>query len=350
MRSDIRLKNIADDLKAGDAVETVTAREMVSWFGGKRRGSWVVWLIREALTAAGLTTEPDFESAYIDAPLEFRLLLASSATDAGVADGDSEAVIPKVESVADVSAYADPTYRLSRLEAANRRPLSVSPNASIKEAVTLMMANDFSQLPVMSSERDVKGVISWHSIGTRLGLGKGGGEVREVMDTYHEIPLYASLFQAIPIIVLHQYVLVRGKDKSIVGIVTASDLSLQFQQLSEPFLLLGEIENHIRRILSSRLSVPELAAAKDPGDDGRTVERASDLTYGEYLRLIENPGQWCKLSLPIDRAAFANQLDRVRAIRNDVMHFDPDGIPADDLGHLRKMVGFLQRLQEIGIS
>ncbi len=74
------------------------------------------------------------------------------------------------------------------------------------------------------------------------------------MDGHHEIRAESSLFQAIPIIVEHQYVLVRGSDNRITGIVTASDLSLQFQQLAEPFLLLGEIENHIRRILGDNFS------------------------------------------------------------------------------------------------
>jgi hypothetical protein len=43
-------------------------------------------------------------------------------------------------------------------------------------------------------------------------------------------------------------------------------------------------------------------------------------------------------------------LDQVRDIRNDVMHFDPDGIPPDDLERLREFARFLQRLQSIGVS
>ena len=36
---------------------------------------------------------------------------------------------------------------------------------SINLAVTLMLKNDYSQLPIMHSERDLKGIISWSSIG-----------------------------------------------------------------------------------------------------------------------------------------------------------------------------------------
>lgn len=170
------------------------------------------------------------------------------------------------------------------------------------------------------------------------------------MDSHQEIRSDASMFQAIPIIIQHQYVLIRGGDNRITGIVTASDLSLQFQQLAEPFLLLGEIENHIRRILANRYSADELNEAKDPGDSERIVNDASDLTFGEYIRLLENPDRWAKLNLPIDRKTLIKQLDRVREIRNDVMHFDPDPMPPDDLSCLRDLVEFFQRLQQLGVT
>ena len=52
--------------------------------------------------------------------------------------------------------------------------------------------------------------------------------------------------EAIPVIVEHGYVLVRQIDRKISGIVTASDLSLQFQELAEPFLHVREVELHLQ--------------------------------------------------------------------------------------------------------
>lgn len=156
------------------------------------------------------------------------------------------------------------------------------------------------------------------------------------MDHAQEIRADASMFQAIPIIVQHQYVLVRTTDNRISGIVTSSDLSLQFQLLAEPFLMLSEIENHIRRLIGSKFSQPELVQARDPGATDRKVNRVEDLAFGEYLRLLENPERWAKLDLVIDRATFCKQLDRVREIRNEVMHFDPDGASPTDRETLRE--------------
>jgi len=346
-----RLAEIAEALKAGSSPPPETVRTLLSWFAAKRRGYWVVQSIREALDAAGLTTEPDFEAAYIDSPIFFRpkpITGTAQITLPPVQISATGTVTAPAESLA--AAYADPTYRLTKLAAANRPPVSVKPDTSLAEAVTIMMANDFSQLPVMTTERDVKGAVSWKSVANRLGLGKTGSAAREFMDPAPILPSEASLFSAIPLIAENQYVLVRGPDQRIVGIVTATDLSLQFQLLAEPFLLLGEVENHIRRMLHGRFDVAELTAAKDPGDTSREVNSVSDLTFGEYIRLLEDPSKWQKLGLAADRATFVAQLKRVRDIRNDVMHFDPDALPEEDLRTLRDFARFLQRLQDIGVT
>jgi hypothetical protein len=211
-----------------------------------------------------------------------------------------------------------------------------------------MLTHGFSQLPVMISEYDVKGIITWESIGIRLALGIKGSSVREFMEPHQEIPATSSLINSIPIIVQSQYVLIRDQGR-ITGIVTASDLSLQFQQLAEPFLLLGEIENHIRLIIGDRLSPTELSGIRDSEDSDREVNSIYDLTFGQYIRLLQNPDKWKKVNISIDRVAFCDQLETVRKIRNDVMHFNPDPMKAEDLQLLRDFLSFLQLLQNIGV-
>lgn len=347
--SDERLNDIVRKLKAGESPNPITVRAFLSWFGAQRRSFWNVWDIRNGLKKYELETVPDFESAYIDSNISFAI--AAPPTDLETDAGVSEATEPNIEDitvpVAQPTPPADPAYRISKLEAANKPPVRVSPDATITQAVTTMMTNDFSQLPVMTSDRDVKGMISWSTIGTRMILGKSGQYVRDLMDQHHEIRSDVSMFQAISMIDQHGYVLIRGSDNKITGIVTASDLNSQFQQLAEPFLLLGEIENHIRAILEGKFTAAELAGVGDPSDSDRTIDAVSDLTFGEYLRLLENELHWKKIDIALDRKTFCNQLDQVRKIRNDVMHFDPDGIPEADLDKLRGFSHFLQQLQTI---
>jgi CBS domain-containing protein len=243
----------------------------------------------------------------------------------------------------------DPTFRVGRLRSANTPPISVTPNSSLAEATTKMLLNDFSQLPVINGSpnaSNVKGVVSWRSIGIRRVLGFSFTEARECMEAPRIISADISLLDAIEEIVRHEYVLVRDQNNSISGIVTTSDLSVQFRELSEPFLLLNEIENHIRVLIGrGRFGEQELHNASDSRGAVRPVIDLFDLSFGEYIHLLEREDSWSKIQLPIDRKSFIEQLENVRRIRNDLMHFDPDGITPEDLKVLRKFVVFLQKLR-----
>jgi predicted transcriptional regulator len=138
--------------------------------------------------------------------------------------------------------FADPSYRIGQLRAANQRVVSAKPDNTITQAVTLMLSNNISQMPVMTNERDVKGMITWQTIGSKITVGTADHYTREFTEPHHEVRLNSSLFHAIPIITTNDYVLVRGMDGKISGIVTSSDLSSEFRKLTEPFLLLSEIE------------------------------------------------------------------------------------------------------------
>ena len=346
-----RLARIATQLRAGQKVEPITVRELLGWFDAQRRGSFICFVIRSVLKEADLTTNPDFVIPYIDNPIEFEL--ASSTRSGrqgspneeavGVPGGDAK---PREEIGPSPAVAVDPTYRIGRLRWANITPTGVSPNHTLREAITIMLANDFSQLPVMVGEREVKGVVSWSSIGSRLALGIQCAEVRECMEPAHVISADTSLFDASTEIVNNQHVLIRDTTNKISGIVTTSDLGSEFRQLTEPFLLLGEVENHVRGIIHrGSFTSEQLRSCCDPCDASRVVNGVFDLNFGDYRRLLEKKELWTQLGLTIYRSIFINNLDKVREIRNDVMHFDPDGITESDLDALRKFVGFLQRWQ-----
>jgi CBS domain-containing protein len=352
------LLEIAEQVKKG-AQPSVTVRTLLSWFHAKRRTAWMVGSIRRALREVKLQTVPDFDWTYLDGPVTFAPKVEPApdtlATPGTAVDTEVSTKVVSIAADAYLSppvspvtrGFGYPTYRIGRLASANKTPVSVPPDATIQEAITIMLARDFSQLPVMTSEREVKGLISWKSIGGRLSLGQPCEFVRECTDPHHEISADDSLFDVIDRIVLHECVLVRDSTKKICGIVTTSDLSVQFGQLGEPFFLLGEIENHIRGLIDGKFTQEELKAALDPEDPDRQIEDVSDLTFGEYLHLLEDPQKWGKLVLKIDRKVFIKDLDDIRRIRNDVMHFDPDGIGENDLATLRRFVQFLQRLRQL---
>ena len=152
------------------------------------------------------------------------------------------------------------------------------------------------------------------------------------------------LFELIDKIVTNQYVLIRNAENKIAGIVTTSDLSLQFRQLAEPFLLLSEIENQIRQIIiRGGFTTDQLKSYCDRKDNRELekIQSVADLNLGEYLQLLADPQAWRQLRLRLDRTIFIHRLNQVREIRNDIMHFDPDPISEDELNTLRKFTAFL---------
>ncbi len=333
------LAQIAKDVIDKKEIRRATVRTLLSWFGAQRRGSWVSQQVREGLRQAGLTTEPDFESTYIDSEVQFRPLALSEVTPTlGVNDNTGVKVAPE-------DADVDPVPRIGLLKSANRVPVSIASEARLVEAATLMMMHDYSQLPVMQGSRIVKGMISWKAIGHATALGRSPQLVRDAMDQKIEVVAQdAPLFETIRTIIAREVVLVRSRDGQICGIVTGEDINSQFLELSEAFILLGEIENQIRRLIGGKLTLAEMQAARDPADSSREVRDATDLTFGEYIRLLENPASWNKLALTPDRAVFAKRLDDVRRIRNEVMHFHPDGIEDDERETLRRTSQFLRQL------
>jgi hypothetical protein len=119
-----------------------------------------------------------------------------------------------------------------------------------------------------------------------------------------------------------------------------------FIDLAEPFLFLGQIENHLRDLVERmRLSPEELRSLADERDLTREeVKRADDLTLGELIRAIQNPEFWQRLSLNHDRKILLDRLERVRKIRNRIMHFDADGIAAPEKCYLKETRRILQEL------
>jgi predicted transcriptional regulator len=310
MTASEQLQEIAEQLKRNERPGKVTVRNLLRWFGSQRRGSFTIYFIEQHLQRAGLVTKPDFRVPWIDGEIEFEL---AAPVQTILVDGIPKPAVGALERDLAAVLIRDPTYRIGRLRSANVTPISVRPQQQLIEAITIMMMNDFSQLPVMISERTPKGIVSWSSIGKRLALKVKCDLVDDCMDPAIVVQADKSLLAAIDDVVSHQYVLVQAADNKICGIVTTSDLSLQFRQLAEPFLLLGEIENHIRRIIENgNYTIDELKECRDPNDSDREVQRTSDLTFGEYIRLLQKPDRWEKTQIGIHGVSFIKRLEEVR--------------------------------------
>lgn len=343
-----QLQEAADQVHENGKPKMVRVRDLLSWFGAQRRGVMVVRQVRAGLKRAKLVTVPDFEVAYIDQRIKLKAPEPSSNKEpiSKAIVIENQGTVTETTPPAIVGgSMSDPAPRIGMLKSANTPPLTISRDTELSKAIALMLLHDYSQLPVMQGDRQVDGLISWRSIGrTRIDKNAAFKLVRDCMDNVEIVRWDMHLFEAVRVIADKEVVLVRNSEGRIGGLVTTSDISLQFVSLSEPFLLVSEIENHIRRLIDGRFSLDQLKAARDPSDSERKIENVANLTFGEYVRLLENPDNWDRLGYDLSGTECVKRLRQVGRIRNDVMHFHPDGISPEDLELLRETRKFLQAL------
>lgn len=314
---------IVKEIKENDKEFEITPRELLNYLYCEKRTSGNVAYVNRFLDENQLETEPNYVNGWIDG-----------------------AIILKHKKKATTKNGIDPIQRVKLLPSSNNEPISVTRDSKLKEAITLMMMHNYSQLPVMGSPRNIVGYVSWETIGCALANGNVSEDIKEYICTDITLLSYETpLLEAISIVIEKEFALVQKSDKSICGIVTIADISMQFFSATEPFILLEQIENHIRQLLDKKFLVEDIKEFCKIEGIERNIEYIDDLTFGDYIRILSDPKNWEKLNVALERTHFISQLEKIRIIRNDVMHFDPEGITEGQRSDLVKMAKFLMQLR-----
>src|SRR5438132_2686853 len=380
------LKDIAKEIEATGKPKRIRVRRLLAIVGQERRGKHVTRAIRRLLSRHRLKCDPDFANVHIDTPvwLTLRPELGTPPRDAApqneepiepiqlqgvdVAPDIEEEIEPQISSIeiddqTDVGKIApangdaelgEDIGRETELEerevvvtirkgipAADRAPMLVRRNEMVHRALTQMMDNDFSQLVVANSDHArVEGIFSWQSYGQAILAGQQPERVQDCMShNFAEVNEEKPLFDAVREVIHHGVLLVRSRDSKLCGFVTPLDVAEVFIDLAEPFLFLGQIENHLRDLVERmRLSPDDLRSLADERDGTRAESAAQvdNLSLGELIRAIQNPEYWQRLGFNHDRTILLNRLERVRKIRNQIMQFDADGITGADKCYLKE--------------
>ena len=377
------LRDIAQQIETTGKPKRLTVRRLLAIVGQERRGKHVTTALRRLLRRHRLKSDPDFANVHIDAPIRLtlgpRLGRPPHAVDNGQETAEIEKLTP-VEIPAEVedeieakssaveadSATEDPEAAESDetgeteereviitirqgIPAGGRPPMLVRGNELVHRALTEMIDQDFSQLVVANGDRArVEGIFSWQSYGQAILAGRHPERVEDcISHNFAEVNEEKPLFDAVREVIRHGIIVVRSRDNRLCGLVTQRDVAAVFVDLAEPFLFLGQIENHLRDLVERmRFSPAELGALADERDATRaeTANCVEDLSLGELIRAIQNPEYWQRLGLHHDRSILLNRLERVRKIRNRIMHFDADGITATDKTYLKETRRILQGL------
>lgn len=216
---------------------------------------------------------------------------------------------------------------LGDLAAANRKPVSVKKEEPLQSAITLMLAHDFSQLPVMSGERHIDGFISWKTIGERFALGERAETVKDCMQSSSDklLGVDADLLKAVEKVLEHDFVFVK-REGVIYGPVTTSDVTAQYKDLTKRFFLVSDIEASVRTIIRSVacLIKSELALPEEEIDFVLNFsETCESKDFEEYKEFLNKYGVvWRLMGFEcLSLKVITSLLEEVRNIRNAVMHF-----------------------------
>lgn len=316
----------------------VPVRRLIEMWGAKGRGSQVVQSVRDQLHGLGLTTEPPFEYG----PLDARVRIVPIDDSRSQARATSSGHRPD-RLVSEDPALEDPVIHglhVGQIPSAIGSLLSVRPEDSLRRAQTLMIQYDFSQLVVIADGK-LAGVISWESI-ARASLQGTVVRVSDCMTVPQTVTQDADLLSNIERIVDAGYVIVLDPLDAPSGIVTTADLAQQFDRLARPYLLVGECEHELRRILDSRFDKHELHKAtkfKQPNQPG-----ASAMTIGDMKHFIANPEVWAKMEINLSHRAFVDWIDIIRQIRNEIAHFSQDDDSSQAIEQVRNLTSFLRGL------
>jgi CBS domain-containing protein len=310
--------------------KTLEVADLLSMFNATVRDQAVVLMIRTALETAGLTTVPSFASAARTDEVHVLPLAA---------DGDET----QVEQLPSPVPGVDST-RVAVLLNEEQGIVSVEPGTALSDATTLMMTQRLAQLPVMSSDSVLLGMVTWRSIWAAQALQPTSPTVEDALER-DDIPTVHptdKLLTALDQVRRHGYVLVRSGDGRYVGLVTHTDVAEHFSAFAAPFFAIGEIERRLRTCLERHFD-----ENTDLPCQGVRAKSFEEFTLGSYERFLIGSTNWQKLGWQetvISQQSFLALLGRARGIRNDVMHFNPRLLTDRKQQQLDEFAGLLQLL------
>lgn len=318
------IDKLAADIKADKKPREITARELFNAFNFERRTPGNCYWVDKFLNENSLMVDPHYNDVWIDEKIQL-----------------------KHKPIAQTAIPIDPIRRINTLDSANTIPEYVNNDAPLLAATTIMQSHDFSQLPVINGNvRNLVGYISWETISKSKINGVNSDMVKDYVNpNVATLSPDTPLIQAIEIVRKHDFAVVLAKDKSLYGIVTVSDVTTQFIEETEPFVLLSELEGHLRNLLRNNILVEDLKelCTREPGHEITSID---EMTFGDYVTMFGNEKQWGKLKISrmADRKTFIEELEEIRGLRNDVMHFRPAGLEDGKKELLRRFVDYLRTL------
>lgn len=314
--------------------ERVSVRELLAQWGARDRGDQIT-RIEADLANHGLATRPNFRGV----TLETEISIITAAQEAETEQSEEIAVV----SPDDVDEDNEDRYiglMVGNLPSALRGVVSVAPTASLREAITKMLLNDYSQLAVLAGAHTLRGAVTWQSIAQARHL-KPEATLADATVGARDVGYRTDLLEVLVDLQKRGFLFVRDENNRVAGIVTAADVAGRYGDMANPFILIGDLDRLLRRAIARAVPIEEVISHCDP--QGKRLAGHKDMSMGDYQRVLESPALWSRMGWDLDQKSFVARLGEIRRIRNDVMHFNPDPVPPNTVDQLRSIIEVLRR-------
>jgi len=224
-------------------------------------------------------------------------------------------------------------FPLKELIEGRGKPLCVTKDTKVTDALALMMEHDYSQLPIVDEDGNLCGMISESAI---MGMYYHTGGIVSLLDLdighFQTSPVTAApgndIFEALDLL-QNNYAIVIIEDRKPVGILTNYDTTHFFRDVSEGLILVQDIEEALRQYIETvffddnRMCAALMRAfGASKRDTTQPAHTYDELSFGQHIQLIITDENWKKFEGAFKpKQMFIQLMDQVRDIRNQLAHF-----------------------------
>ncbi|MFJ6769398.1 CBS domain-containing protein [Kitasatospora sp. NPDC091257] len=325
----------------------IPVQKVLDLFGVRVRNHQTVHQISRALTDAGLATFPNFAVCHQRDDVDIVPLTTTTVPPVGTADDSDQESLP--------SNALPQRLHIGDLACARNGVVGAGLGDTLEQVTYLMRTKGHSQIPVTTGMAVLHGVITWRSVAKMYATGKDHTVANAMeKDSLPVADARTEFFSCLPMIKEHGYLLVRGDDGCLSGMVTAADITERFEGAARPFFLVGEIESLLRRCLGAALAPEAIKAVQTNKKADQRSGLVSDLMFGDYIKLLDGTQakqgmaanadvNWATLGWSaMDRTQFVQHLVRVKDVRNRIAHFDEKPLPESLIAELATFAKLLR--------
>jgi predicted transcriptional regulator len=228
-------------------------------------------------------------------------------------------------------------HRINRIIPENQHLVTVSPDTSAREAVSLLLQHGYSQIPVVAGG-EVLGVFSFRSFAKRAAASTllevtkqkavpGDLAVEDCVEPFQFARVTDEMRQVFDAMDKDNGVLIGSPDK-LQGILTPMDFLRYLYQVASPFVMLSEIELTLRALIRIAVNHEELvqcavrSLAQLYGAE-KVPKSLEAMTFDNYRLIISHGENWPKFEpiLGSNKNRIAAKLKQLCDLRNDLFHF-----------------------------